>query len=216
MDESICFKESSCKYYPTCLWRYEFSLFVADPFSQLTHLHHERNVSLVPDSWSGRYWEVQFWYQSHTKWRGRFLNAQASWSVPRPRQKLLWCWPAWEFARWHHLEGPLTQLGQVAKTGAICLLEKNPVSVEDLRRGLGVCLTVVFTEITLSIGQAYWNMAGEEGQELQELTLWSHSLAHPHGVCDLSFQKLEKPQTKHNGHQATQEASPLSEYCEHF
>lgn len=121
-------------------------LFVADRFSQLIHLPHERSISPGPHSWSGRYWEVHFWYRRHTEYSGRFLNAQASCSVPRPRQKLLWCWPAWEFSRWHHLKRPLPQLGQVAKTGAICLLEKNPVSVEDLRRGL-VC----------TYGCFYWN-----------------------------------------------------------
>ena len=41
------------------------------------------------------------------------------------------------------MERPLPQVGQVAKTGAICLLEKNPVSVEDLRRGL-VCTLWLF------------------------------------------------------------------------
>lgn len=183
MDESVCFEEASCQYYPTFLWRYKFSLFVADPFSQLTHLHHERNISPGPPSWSGRYWEVHFWYWRHTEYTGRFLNAQASWSVPRPGQQLLWCWPAWEFSRWHHLERPLPQLGQVAKTGAICLLEKNPVSVEDLRRGL-VCSLQLFSlkQLCALVGHTEtwrWRWAGSGGP-LASCRSWPFDPTHWH------------------------------------
>lgn len=166
-------EESFLKYFPSSVWGYKISSLAADAFSGfLSHLHRKWNVSVWPYSWSGRYRVVHF----------LVLKIQwVIWEIPECKSLLLCvsaCRKAIPVLTRRTPESQeatfgetIKQVGQVAKTEAICLPEKNPEDVKDSSEGLG-CALYAFPHQNKSecwAGSYHWIMA--VGEELKQVVL---------------------------------------------